>query len=312
MRLVVILGMVVLVAACNSATTSGFKVSLRAPHPEIVSAPEPVRTGETAMKFHVEKNDCRSVAGWSDCELGSIRHEMRSGLLFGEKWVSYSIYLPRDFNDLARIRAGSGIHRGIVLGQFHRGGTSVGWLFQMDGTGRYVASNYLMGHGQMPHENIATKDELYGRWLDVLIHAKFTSDIDGFVRIYVNGESAPRYSYDGVTYGKGGSTYFKFGIYQWHVNQTYEGDPSNTVYWDNVGVHGNCNDAASEVFSLIVPQLMRTKAQLHETLFLDRVNMTTVGFARLRWPAMPSHSMSVSLAFSLPKPVRLIFRHRNR
>ena len=243
-RLVAILGMIVLVAGCNSATTGGFRPSLRAPYPEIVSTPEPVRTGDTAMKFHVDKNDCRR----DDCKRGSIRHEMLSETLYGEKWLSYSFHLPQDFNDLAQIRVGSGGHRGIVLGQFHRGGAFPSWLFQMSGSESYVASNYLMGHGGMPHETIAAKDELYGKWLDVLIHAKFTSNIDGFVRIYVNGETTPRYSYDGITQGKGSSTYFKFGIYQWNVNVTYKSDPSNTVYWDNVGVHSNCTSATREVF----------------------------------------------------------------
>lgn len=190
MRLVAILCMMALVAGCNSATTGEFKTSLRAPLPAIVSAPEPVRTGNTAMKFHVDKDDCRAVAGWSDCEMGSIRHEMASEMLYGEKWISYSFYLPQDFNDLARIHAGSDAYRGIVLGQFHRGGTVVGWLFQMDGSGSYVASNQLMGAFGMPHEPIATKDELYGKWLDVLIHANFTTNFDGFVRIYVNGETS--------------------------------------------------------------------------------------------------------------------------
>lgn len=195
----------------------------------------PVRAGDNALRFEVRAGDCSWGPGWNDCDNGRERHEMLSTDSWsgGEGWYHWSIYLPEDYPIIYPVK--------VALGQFHQKGSHPVWMFQ-NGNGGYIVDNQTSGlSGWMTP--ILTDGEMRGKWNDILIHARWTSERDGFFYVYVNGETEPRHSWSGPTKKPGQQVYFKFGIYRSFMWR-YPGDaPTQIVYFDAVNRASTCSDA---------------------------------------------------------------------
>ena len=210
---------------------------------------EPVRTSETSFRFEVRDGDCGyDGESWSDCKNDRQRHEYSAGDVTGEVWFNWSLYIPADFESIFPAT--------LTLGQFHQhNGSGPPFMFQTSAIHSGQKSGYNIDrqmHGStLENKPLLTDAEMRGRWTDILVHANWKTDYRGFFRIYVNGETVPRYQYVGPTIDKkGGSPYFKFGIYQSHISRYLMGKgkdaktPTQVVYYDDVKKGSTCAKAS--------------------------------------------------------------------
>ncbi len=196
----------------------------------------PVRSGEKSIRFEVRKGDCRASHDWNDCTIyreRSERTEMNS-YHTGEKWYHWSIYLPKD----PSIK-----HNGTMMGQFKNKGTRIPvWEFRVAGrtdiNNKYYERYVIEGFSG--YNTLIDLDDMRGKWTDVLIHVKWHSGSDGFLRAYVNGNIDPVYVWEGNTKNRNHhNIYFKFGIYR------TKRDVTSVAYYDDVRRGSSCEEVTS-------------------------------------------------------------------
>ena len=196
----------------------------------------PVRDGRKSLRFEVRAGDCSwSPGGWSDCENDRERHELltTSDWSKGEYWYHWSIFFPRDYPIIYPVK--------VALGQFHQKGSHPVWMFQ-NSSGGYFVDNQTPG-GTLEKREILTDEEVRGRWSDILVHARWTHRDNGYFRVYVNGETTPRYAWFGPTRKKGKRVYFKLGIYRSFMSRRPGDEPTQVVYFDHVNRARSCKRA---------------------------------------------------------------------
>ncbi len=195
----------------------------------------PVRDGERSARFEIRPGDCSWSGGWSDCENDRERHELKSSTNWraGEYWHHWSLFLPRDYPIIFPVK--------VALAQFHQEGSHPVWMFQND-RGGYHVDNHTIGQ-TLEKKKIIDDDEMRGNWTDVLVHARWTHEADGFFRVYVNGETTPRYTWTGPTKKPGTEVYFKFGIYRSFMSRRPGEEPAQVVYYDHVNSATSCQRA---------------------------------------------------------------------
>ena len=229
--------------AVSGDTTSGWSLKKSLPANfksygyQVVSKADghPVRAGEDSIRFEVRPGDCSWTSGWSDCAKDRERHEVMSTGSWGsgEKWYHWSIYLPPDYPVIYPVK--------VALGQFHQKGSHPVWMFQ-NGSGGYSIDNQTIG-STLSKTQVLTDEEMRGKWSDILVHARWTSERDGFFHVYVNGEPQPRHSWSGPTKKPGRQVYFKFGIYRSFMSRRPGDEPTQIVYYDEVNRASTCAEA---------------------------------------------------------------------
>ena len=174
---------------------------------------EPVRRGSSSERYEVRDGDC---AG-SDCGNPWYRTEIREGeavttaKVGRDNWYAWSFY-----NDnIASVPASETL--GIVTGQWKTGGTTppVMRLIQTGvGEGNYAACDaticnrtglatddvvlelesmhvaYAWGAAQNNGQicrlfGMATSK---GKWVDIVVNTNFATDVNGYIRVWINGE----------------------------------------------------------------------------------------------------------------------------
>jgi hypothetical protein len=201
----------------------------------------PVRSGDDSMRFEVRSGDCSWSSGWNDCERDRERHELLSvnTFLSGEDWFHWSIYIPEDYKIIYPVK--------VALAQFHQQDSHPVLMFQ-NGSGGYTVDNQVIG-STLETKKVLTDEEMRGRWSDVLVHVKWTSEQNGFFRVYVNGKTVPGYVWVGPTKEKGRRVYFKFGIYRSFLSRGIGGPaPTQVVYYDDLA-RGNTCDEVTKYFN---------------------------------------------------------------
>ncbi len=195
----------------------------------------PVRDGKKSMRFEVRAGDCSWSSGWSDCKNDRERHELQSRKRWsgGEYWYHWSIFLPENYPVIYPVK--------VALAQFHQKDAHVVWMFQ-NGNGGYFVDNQTVGH-TIDNPRILSDGEMRGKWFDILVHVRWTHKKEGFFRVYVNGETKPRYKWTGQTKTKGKKVYYKFGIYRTYVSWKPGGPPTQVVYYDHVNRAKKCERA---------------------------------------------------------------------
>ena len=129
----------------------------------------------------------------------------------------------------------------VALAQFHQKGSHPVWMFQ-NSNGGYWVDNQTVG-ATLEKRRILSDEDMRGRWSDVLVHARWTHETDGFFRVYVNGEAAPRYTWSGPTRKRGKRVYFKLGIYRSFMSRRPGDEPTQVVYYDHVNRANSCERA---------------------------------------------------------------------
>ena len=208
----------------------------------------PVRSGDKALRFEVRSGDCGvGKSGWNDCKKQRERRELRQedNINSGENWYHWSIYLPKDFPIIWQAET--------ALGQFHNmNHRTPPFMFRIVGRADLKQKKYvetysvrnLLG-GSPGNDRLISIDEMRGKWTDILVHIKWAIGKNGFFRVYVNGETKPRYDWSGSTKRRGYlDVYFRFGIYNHFISSEV---PSRIVYYDDVRRGRTCS-AVTEYF----------------------------------------------------------------
>ncbi len=190
----------------------------------------PVRMGKKSIRFELRAGDCGKDkdGGWSDCKKDRERHELsgRYRVSKGERWYAWSIYLPKDFIN---------VHpTSTMLAQFHQQNKHVIWMFK-NKHGGYWIENYVPEY-TVSSTQILTREQMLGKWNDILVNVNWSHKDDGFFKVWVNNKLV--HDFKGKTKSKGVKTYFKFGIYRSKVS-VYELKykkkiPTQIVYYDEI------------------------------------------------------------------------------
>jgi len=181
---------------------------------EVTDTLEAIRAGWKAQKFEVRPGDCYA----NDCTRTPVYERNEFAQAGGENlegdeyWYAWSFYVPTNVNQAAW----------VYYGQFqqHSNYDSI-WMFMKRDGQPFCAMfdltknrmyNRWNCYGQQTYPLIDEVD-FAGRWHDIVVHAKWTQQNNGFTRIYVDGEL--KVDYTGYTRTIGNTdVYFKYGIYR--------------------------------------------------------------------------------------------------
>ena len=204
--------------------------------------------GEKAWKITLLPKDCGrdNKGNYSDCKNNGkdavvghgggdrARSEYSSPKKFiGEKWISVSIYLPKDFKSVEPVS--TSLFQIYEWGNTNQQRHPRMMLRVKNGNlePRYFAVNGMDSPGWVK-KNLKI-DDMRGKWTTIIFHANMTKNpLKGFVKMYVNDELYN--DYEGRT-GYGGKFYNKFGIYHSWISrwtEVYGEYPTQVVYYDNL------------------------------------------------------------------------------
>lgn len=205
---------------------------------KVTTATAPVRAGTTAFRHALE--NCGRRAEFA----------ARKTAIGGTYWYGWSMYLPADFDDADPERT-STIPMQLATyptprdGKFPCGGNGHKISLATDGSVQY--------HLQHPTATADMVCDRYplgrigdwkGRWVDFVLHAKWTGDEDGFLALWTkvgDGDYARAIDYRGPTWwnDEGDGPYFKMGLYTGIYN--WKGAAPRVLYTDEYRL----GDAAS-------------------------------------------------------------------
>jgi hypothetical protein len=184
--------------AHTSSATSGLTVTTAA-----------ARLGDAAGVALLQLGDERNREGYR-----SEWHSRFGAQLGVEYWHGISYYLPADWNqgenpDTFDLR---------IVFQFHTS-DNVGWspiygFLVVDGESGPYWSFYRKESERGPDVDLWTEDAKLETWVDFAINVKWTTEPDGFIRVYRNQQLV--YEESGIATMQPGSTsgpYSKWGIY---------------------------------------------------------------------------------------------------
>ena len=205
--------------------------------------------GKKAWKITLLPKDCgrNNQGDYSDCknngkdavvghgggDRARSEYSSSSKMFTGEKWMSLSIFIPKDFKSVEPVstslfqiyewgKTNQQRHPRMML-RVKRGNLEP----------RYFAVNGMDSPGWVKKD--LKIDDMRGQWTTIIFHANMTKDpLKGFVKMYVNGELYN--DYEGRT-GYGGKFYNKFGIYHSWISrwtEVYGEYPTQVVYYDNL------------------------------------------------------------------------------
>ena len=198
--------------------------------------------GKKAYKFTLLPYDCGRGSKWSDCkarptrarsEIGAWKNTFSS--IKSERWISFSIFLPEDYQSVFPTRAS--------FFQIYKKGLGPILMLRDIGNDLLVAKIMETNSAEIisGKANLVNISEMLGNWTHFKIHLKYTDEADGFWKFYVNDEL--KYHIEGSTRGivksKNG-LYVKAGIYQTATDvykKFHQKDiPTQTIYMDNIFV----------------------------------------------------------------------------
>lgn len=198
----------------ESGSLRGIQTQACAPQTlRVVSSP--VRSGEHALEANVHGSDpgCwphhRAEVSPSACHTSPDK----------EYWYGWSTYLPRDWsNDPGW----------VLLTQWHAPDHRVMQPLQLQVTGGKLLWVNWIGMGRDAKMNVLFSESLTGdkgRWIDWVVHARWSSGPDGFIQIWKNGRRIV--SHSGSTIYRDSSPYWKAGLV-YGANNAYRA-------WFNLG-----------------------------------------------------------------------------
>ena len=208
----------------------------------------PVRLGSKSLRFEIRSGDChqRRPGLYNDCKATppSERHEFnenwdKTTTIKGTTWHFHSMYLPEDTPEINS--------EWITMGQFHNIETSYPPInFDLKGRSLQLVSRFACQHPKKYKKNvpchsddpenriveIIDNDNLFGKWNDFIINAKWSSDKKkGYFKLWVNGKLA--YHFKGITVAKGNQGIFMFGIYRGAARGHHE-NSAHVVFYDEL------------------------------------------------------------------------------
>ena len=222
----------------------------------------PVRSGSESIRFELRDGDCNSSDTFDDCANDRSRHELTQtgGQFEGEEfWYHYSIYVPP-----LSLKSGQAI---VFMGQFQQSNGVAPLMFE-DFTGGYGIRQNDANYNWLFRGVLWPNASFRNQWTDVLMHIKWSSGSDGFIKIYFNGVLTKQLI--GANIQSAQSTIFHFGIYNAFISLcNCVAMPTQIVYFDeirkgrtrdsveltNVG-DDDGNGVADAVLSIIIDMLL--------------------------------------------------------
>ncbi len=197
------------------------------------------RQGSTAGRFEINKND-KKIWGGHRTEMSQAQNTARA-----EGWYGFSQYFPDSYV------SGS---TGEVIGQWHdqadegehvdrspsntllTGDGRIKWMARWDAD-KIMDSGYSDGL-----EYIDLGPIPKNKWIDWVIHIKYSHTNAGILEVWMNGEKVIDRVNMPNSYNDDAYPYFKFGVYKWNWGATSQ----KVIYYDEVRV-GNENSSYDEV-----------------------------------------------------------------
>lgn len=197
----------------------------------------PVRAGEHAVRFEIHK-DQPDVAGSKRAEITLDNVPPTS-----ERWYGFSIYLPNDYKTDPTAEIVTQWH---AVPDFDKGED---WrsppLALLTENGRWKVDRRWDARRVMPNNRPQGSEVrdlgLYerGRWIDWVVHVKWSWQDDGLLEVWKDGERVVHHRGPNA-YNDEKGTYFKTGIYKWLYKQAPDETTTSErmIYVDEVRVGG--------------------------------------------------------------------------
>ena len=190
--------------------------------------------GNDGSKYSDCKNNGKdAVVGHGGGDRARSEYSSSSKMFTGEKWISVSIFLPKDFKSVEPVS--TSLFQIYEWGNTNQQRHPRMMLRVKNGNlePRYFAVNGMDSPGWVKKD--LKIDDMREKWTTIIFHANMTKDpLKGFVKMYVNGELYN--DYEGRT-GYGGKFFNKFGIYHSWISrwtEVYGEYPTQVVYYDNL------------------------------------------------------------------------------
>jgi len=236
---------------------------------EIVKADDghPVRNGEESIRVEVRAGDCgfEFDGSWSDCDQDRERHELRSQAFRGEKYLYFSVYVPKDFLVLDNF-TNTSIAQVYADTQNKPDPNAPSFMFKFYGGEQLKIENSVV-LPTVETVSIANLSALKGEWNDFLIYANWTDADDGFAYVFLNSATKPVYSWKGSTLQKGyEAANFKFGVYRSHISRSdFDPLPTQVLYYDTLVLGDECLKNHSKFDCLSIQQLVQLDKSASKT-----------------------------------------------
>lgn len=203
----------------------------------------PVRYGKRSERFDVRPGDCGVTENgkWSDCENDRERTEMASNrdIIYhndDEYWYRWSLFIPKGHKNLWKTKVSYAEFKPLGCGP----------IFQLLETkirsdkGEVMAYFPNADRLNSPADNwlrsyyFLTTDYI-NKWMDFVVHAKWSRSDDGWFQIWVNGKL--KFNYKGKTMFCQKGVYFKYGVYRSFVSRNWDASKFGTIaYYDGIKI----------------------------------------------------------------------------
>jgi hypothetical protein len=195
-------------------------------HNKLSTVSSPTRAGKVAFKHWVDQHGERSELAMARTRIGRTY------------WYGWSMFLTEDFD-----------HRGhyAILMQLAAYPSPRDGKFPCGGNGHMISvgdsgtvSYALQRQGETKDSecekfSLGDVGAMKGRWVDFVMHARWTGDSDGFLRLWMKIGDGPydkKIDYEGRTWwnDEGDGPYFKMGLYM--GDPGWKGPESRTLITD--------------------------------------------------------------------------------
>jgi len=194
------------------------------------------------VRFELQAGDCRPVDCDSDRERMQLLENTPSIQAGDEGWYRFSVYLPQDTPNVDPTN--------LMLAEFKSMGSGQpSLLYEVRGA-RLIATlsnpEIVQTDRMHPVKPIMIKtisNNILGRWLDVVTHARWSRKADGLIEVYVDGSKVvehrgPNIDEQATTQG------FRYGLYRSFISRYQKihhvtSLPTQVAYFSNVRKGGS-------------------------------------------------------------------------
>lgn len=155
---------------------------------------EPVRRGNRAERYELRSGDC----GGSDCGEPRYRSEVRELPATNKSRIGTDIWYGWSFLNQTATTLPSNQSLGLVFGQWKLSGEQPAAFRLIQSGGNVVVQlEDMRANGGLRSAEVCTLfnlDQARGKWVDLVVNTNFSTDTNGYLRIWVNGEQRCNYS----------------------------------------------------------------------------------------------------------------------
>lgn len=193
--------------------------------------------GGSVERFELRSGDCTGT----DCNRDRERvefiqnHAPRRGV---DVWVGYSVLLDTSWPKLGK-------RMNTKIGQWHLPkwkGKGQGPTLLMEMTDeclsvtvkdpRFADDDPMKPAPDLAKDCIAPRSQMIGRWNRIIVNAKWTTEFDGFLKIYFNDKLM--WEHQGQTINRPIDPYFRYGLYRSFVSRCVGGCKTQIAYFRDV------------------------------------------------------------------------------